>query len=174
MLKQIPFKKEHLLIGGIAFLLLIGYRFAFKNTIEAWQNNKQLRIQLSQNTGISYQPGYLERKSKNIETILQLYKADTITFRNNVINIASLIAEKENVKLIEVPAQNVSYTTGRSIIQMLNFEGDYFSLTKVFHRLERTNGIGIIRSANWERHDLHSNSQESKKLVLEIYLEVAK
>ena|ERR1700743_391509 len=174
MLKQLPIKKEHLLIVATIVLLWLSYKLAFKGTIEAWKNNRQLKEQLTRSTDLSYQPGYLERKNNNLEKILKFYKADTAAFRNHSIDIISSIAEKENVKLSEVPTQDPFYHTDKFIIQKLGFEGDFFSLTKVFHQLQLTNDIGIVRSATYKIPRTNPNNQKDKKLVLEICLEIAR
>jgi len=174
MLKKLPFKKNHLLIAGIFILLWIGYNLAFKLTIAAWQINRQLKTQLRQSADISYQPAYLERKNANLSKIINLYRADTVSFRNNSISIISGIAEKENVKLSEVPTQDPFYHTDQFIIQKLGFEGVFFSLTKVFKQLQATNNIGIIRSATYKLTGLKTNMDNDKKLMLEVCLELAR
>jgi len=174
MLKRLLIKKEYLLILASIVLLWLSYKLAFKGTIEAWQNNRQLKTQLTRSTDLSYQPGYLERKNSNLDKILKLYKADTAAFRNNSINIISAIAEKESVKLSEVPMQDPFYHTDKFIIQKLGFEGDFFSLTKVLHQLQLTNDIGIIRSATYKMSGTNPTTQKDKKLVLEVCLEIAR
>jgi hypothetical protein len=174
MLKQLPIKKEYLLIAASLVLLLLCYQFAFRRTIEAWQINKHLKQQLTQAADLSYQPAYLERKNNNLSKIIARYKTDTIAFRSNTISIISSIAEKENVKLSEVPLQDPLYHTDKFIIQRLNFEGSFFALTKVFNELLATKGIGMIRAASYRVVGLRQGNNDTKKLVLEIYLETIK
>lgn len=174
MLKNIPLKKEHLLIAASLIAIIICYELAFKKTIAAWQLNKQLNTQLIQASDLSVQPAYLERKNSNLSKIITLYKTDTVAFRSNVISIIAGLAEKENVRLSEVPLQDPLYHTERFIIEKLDFEGDFFSLTKVLEQLQSTPKIGMLRSAAYKSIGLKSNSDENKKLVLEVYLELAK
>ncbi|MFI5139337.1 MAG: hypothetical protein ACHQIM_16060 [Sphingobacteriales bacterium] len=174
MLKQIPIKKEYLLIAASIILLLLCYQLAIKKTIEAWQINKQLKAQMAQAADLSYQPAYLERKNNNLSKIISLYKTDTVTFRSNTISAISSIAEKENVKLSEVPLQDPMYHTDKFIIQKLNFEGGFFALTKVFNQLQATSGIGVVRAASYKVIGLMSGEDDVKKLVLEVYLETVK
>jgi hypothetical protein len=174
MLKQIPIKKEYLLIAASIVLLLLCYQLAFKKTIEAWQVNKQLKSQIAQAADLSYQPAYLERKNKNLSKIIALYKTDTVTFRSNTISVISSIAEKENVKLSEVPLQDPLYNADQFIIQKLNFEGSFFALTKVLNRLQITSGIGVVRATTYKVTGIRSGVDDVKKLVLEVYLETVK
>lgn len=155
---------------AIMILLVICYQLAFKKTIGAWELNKRLKSQLEQSSDVSIQPGYTERKNTNLDRILDLYKADTMNFRSNTISKISLVADAENVKLAEVPSRDPIYSNGQFLIQKLDFEGDYFSLMKVFQRLSQTKEIGIIRSAVFKGRR-EADSEKAKKLVMELYFE---
>ena len=174
MLKQIPVKKEYLLIAASIILLLSCYELAFKKTIEAWQTGKQLKAQAAQAADLSYQPAYLERKNDNLSNIINRYKTDTVDFRSNLISTIASIAEKEDVKLSEVPIQDPLYHTDQFIIQKLKFEGDFFALTKMYGQLLATKGIGVPRSAVFKVLEIRSSTDNVKKLVMEVYLEAVK
>ena len=174
MLKRLPIKKTYVLIGASVLLLLLSYQLAFKKTVEAWQINKRLKSQLNQSADLSIQPAYLERKNNNLTKIINSYKTDTVAFRSNILSTISMIAEKENVKLSEVPLQDPLYHTDHFIIEKLNFEGSFFALTKVLNRLLATNGIGIIRSITYRVIGLHSSAEASRQLVMEVFLEATK
>jgi len=165
-------KKEYLLIAATVITLTICYQLAFKKTITAWQINKQLKSQLVQSSDVSVQPGYIQRKNANLDRILDLYKADTINFRSNIISKISSIAEGENVKLAEVPSQDPVYHNMLFIIQKLSFEGDFFSLMKTLNVLQSTPGIGMVRSIGIKSVGLHTSNDEIKKLILAVYLEI--
>jgi hypothetical protein len=172
MLKKLTLKKEYGLAAVIILLLLLSYQLAFKKTIEAWQLNSRLKAQLPQSAGLSFQPGYIKRKSNNLDKIIDQYKADTTGFRSNIISTLSALAERDHVRLTEVPFQDPAYHTDHFIIQKLDFEGDFFSLVKVLDRLQKDKGFGRPRAAVFKVSGLKSNTEESKKLVLEIYLQV--
>ena len=174
MLNKLPIKKEYLLIIASLLLLIISYQLAFKKTIEAWQVHSHLKKELSQSAGLDLQPAYLERKNHNIDQIIGLYKTDTVAFRSNAISTIASIAEKEDVKLSGVPTQDPIYQTNKFIIQKLDFEGDYFALTRMFNQLQSTIGIGMCRSAAFKVLTTRTSTDEVKKLVLEVYLEAVK
>ena len=174
MLKQLPIKKEYLLVAGTIILLLLCYQFAFKKTIVAWQLNKQLKGRLAQSSDLAVQPAYLLRKSANLSKILDRYRADTVEFRSNAINQIAAIAQGENVKLSEVPLTDPVYHTDKFIIQKVDFEGDFFALTKVFNRLQAIKEIGVIRSAAYRTVTVRSVNNEFKKLILEVYIEISR
>jgi hypothetical protein len=174
MRKHLSQKKQYLLLAGTFLFVLISYQLAFKGTLAAWQTRGQLTAQLSRAADLAYQPGYLQRKNDNLEKVIRLYKADTVAFRSNSISRIAALAEKEKVKLSEVPIQDPFYHTGQFILQKLGFEGDFFALTRVLHQLQSTSGIGIIRSASYKVTGNSQNPAGDHKLVLEVYLEIAR
>ncbi|HTK18442.1 MAG TPA: hypothetical protein VL442_02965 [Mucilaginibacter sp.] len=127
---------------------------------------------MSQSSDLSIQPGYIERKSANLNHILDLYKVDTLNFRNEAVSKISSIAEAENVKLAEVPNQDPTYHIAEFTIQRLNFEGDYPSLVKTIGDLPHAKGIGILRSAIIKKVESHTTNDTATKLVLQVYLEM--
>jgi len=170
MLKQI--KKPYLLPAGTAILLLICYQLALKKTLAAWQVSRQLKAQVLRSADLTYQPAYLERKNANLGKLLARFRADTLAFRSSVISALSAMAEKEHVKLSEVPLQNPQYHTDRFTIQKLTFEGDFFALLKVLHQLEAMPGTGLVRSADVRQVILRGGNTPVKKLVMDVYIEV--
>jgi len=170
MIKPGQIKKEYLLLAASLVMLIICYQLALKKTIEAWHEHKQLTSKLAQSSNLNFQPGYSERKNANISRILNLYKADTINFRSNIISRISSIAEKANVKLYEVPVEDPALHNSKLIVQSLAFEGDYFALIKTLNELQKTSGIGMIRSIDIKSVENHFNENASKKLTLTIQL----
>ncbi len=168
----LPVKKNQLIITGTVLLVLASYQFAFKNTFEAWHANKKLKDQFAQTNDVSYQPNYLNRKAYNLNTIIETYKADTSTFRNNCINKVALVAVKENVKLSDVPAPNVSLNADRLMIQRISLEGSYFSLIKVLQSIQQSEGIGFVRSASVRI--MRSPGNVANRLMADVFLEIAK
>ncbi|MBB6126362.1 hypothetical protein [Mucilaginibacter lappiensis] len=173
MLKWWPLKKDYLLMAATVMILLICYQFAFKSTIAAWNFNRQMKEQLQQAGDITYQPGYLDRKSKNQERILALYRSDTALFRSNTISAIAVLAEKNRVKLAEVPAQDLVYHTEVAIIQKLNFEGDFFALNGFLNQLESAERLGVVRAVEFKLARKEADPV-AKKLVMGVYMEISK
>jgi len=171
MLKIGQIKKEYLLLAASVVMLVICYQLAFKKSIEAWHQHRQLASQAAQSVSGSFQPAYSERKSANISKILNLYKADTVNFRSNIIGRISSIAEKENVKLAEVPADDPSLHNNKIIHQKLAFEGDYFSLVKTLNELQKTPEIGVVRSIDLKSAPSNSNEHGTRPPTMAVELE---
>ena len=170
MQKLLNIKREYLLIGASLLVLLLCYKLAFKPTIEAWQLHHRLSKQLVQASDLSYQPGYLERKNRNLNRLLDLFKADTISFRSNMLSRITIVAQGQDVKLIEVPTPDVSYHAAGFILEKLSFQGDYFTLVKTLNKLQQTSGIGQIRSVNIRSVKSHSSNNETSQTIMEVYL----
>lgn len=174
MIKALLYKKEYWLIAGTIALALLCYQLAFKKTVQAWQTNVQLKAQLAQASDVADQPGYLERKARNLETILARYQTDTLNLRGNTIAAIASIAEKEGVKLSGVPNQDPAFNTARLIIQKLDFEGDYPALIRTLNHLENQPGMGVPRSVTVKTVEERASGNASRKTVMEILLEIKK
>jgi hypothetical protein len=172
MIKQLPFKKEYLPTAVAVVLLLLCYQLAFKNTLLAWQLNSSLKKQLTQVADVSLRPAFEQRKNKNLDRTINLYKADTSALRSKTLSDISAIAEKENVKLTEVPNRDPLFQTPELLIQRIDFEGDYFSLMKVFAALQKAGKIGMIRSATFDVTTALSGNEKVKKIALKTYFEI--
>jgi len=168
------FKKEYLLIAGAVLLLYGSYQLAFKKTIALIQVHHNLAAQLATASDLSDQPGYLERKNKNLDAIIGRYKMDSLSLRGNTIALISQIADREHVKLSEVPVEDPVYRNEHFIIQRLDFEGDYFALTKMLRQLEWANEIGVVRSITWKAVDKMPGNHAAKKLILQVCFEIGK
>ena len=174
MLKLIPIRKEHLLIIASILMFFISYQFSFKKTIEAWQINKRLKAQIETAGDLSVQPDYLKRKKANLDKIIGHYRVDTVSLRNNTLSTLSTVAEKEDVKLSEVPVQDPLYNTSKFIILKVSFEGDFFSLNKVFFQLQSSSNIGMLRSATYKAIKNQQSKAKDPRLMMEVYFEIIK
>jgi hypothetical protein len=173
MLNVRNIKRQYLLVAAALVLTAGCYELAFKKTITAWQINRQLKSQLARSFDVSFQPEYNRRKNANLDRLLNLYKADTINFRSSIIGKISSIAEKENVKLSDVPSPDSFYRTQRFLIQKLSFEGDYFGLIKVLDDLHNTSGIGVLRSASLRSMNNINAPKNDQKIKMEVCLEIS-
>ena len=171
-MKRLPVNMNYLLIAGTVLLLVICYELAFKQTIEAWSAHSQLKQQVTLGSDISLQPSYLNRKNSNLDKIIAAYTQDSVTFKNNVVNVIAALADRQKVKLTIIPSDDVLYHTPLFIIQKLSLEGSFFDLLKLTDTLQRTRNIGIIRSASWKIKKTIGENQKSQKVILELYMEI--
>jgi hypothetical protein len=172
MLRYWPFKKDYLLALISLLLVVAGYELAFKRTLDARGVNVQLREQLAQQHSAADEPAYTERKNTNLNSVIGLYHADTISYRSDAINTIALIAEKNNVKLDGAPVQDKSYRTEKYLFQKLTFSGDFFSLLKLLYQLQGANGTGMLRSCTFRSRERRDAPAGNKTILLDVLFEV--
>jgi hypothetical protein len=170
-MRSLPLKKEFYLPFSCLFLLLTGYQLAFKKTIEAWQLHNRLSRQITEAVSFSYLPAYEQRKRTNLDKLLHFYHADTLNYRSNALARIAAIAEKQQVKLSDVPLQDPLYRTGQTLIQNLRFEGNYFALERAGNEMEATPDIGVLRSLTYKITLVRTPTTEKRTLSLDIFLE---
>jgi len=163
-------KKEYLLLVLFFVLLIFSYQFAFKKTWKAYKVNKSLSASLNK-VNLNYQPDYLHRRNSSLDKVLSKYSLKPNLFRGSAIAQIANLAEKENVKLVEIPATAPELNTAQSQVQRLNFEGDYYSLLSFVHKLQKQNNIGVVRSLNLKVGTNYMPGVD-KKLILELYFQI--
>lgn len=174
MLKRLPIPKKYLLIGGTLLLTFLSYQAAFKRTVEAWELHNELNGQSAINEPLRYPSGYIQRKNRNLDSLLAHYQADSVTFKSNSITTIALIAARENVQLSEVLLQSKAQDTQHSFIQKIILQGDYFSIIKVLNEIQKTKDVGIVRSVSVRIPQRQYKPQISNKLFADVYLEIIK
>jgi hypothetical protein len=172
MIGKVRLNSTYLLLSGAFCLLVISYQLAFKKTIEAWQLNKKLELQINSAT-LSEQPTYLERQDKALANIIKTYQTDTVNYRNNIASQVSEVGDKEHVRIIEVPTQ-ANLSTPRYLVQKVILKGDFFALLKTLNHLQQINGGGYIRSVLLKKNPNPDRAKDDKEIVMEVFIEVVK
>lgn len=171
MFEKYPAIKSSHLLGAISLLMaFLSYHFALRNTIASWKLNESLKASLAKSTDISYNPVYLNRKKANLDQILASYETDTANFRSQAISNLAITAAKNNVRLTEVPGPETTVRAGKFVAQPLRFEGDYFSLIRFLDQVQRSSGIGVVRSVSIKAQAPGSEKQAKRMLTMQIYL----
>lgn len=169
-MEKIFLEKKYLIYVVVAGFSLICYQMAFKPTIEAWQSRSALKARILQSAGKSGQPDYLIRKKVNLDTLVARFKIDTGVFRTGVLNKIALIAQKQDVKLIDIPAPDPLSSAGPYLVQKLVMEGTYFALLKTLDGLRTAGQVGFIRSVSIRMPE--KDTPVKQALAMTIYLEV--
>jgi hypothetical protein len=170
-MNRIFLKPTYLAIAGCFLMLLLSYQLAFKNTITQYLSYRSLRSQLSRSGDISTMPNYNERKLRNLNIILNRYKADSITLRTKTTAIISDIAEREGASLTEVPLKNETMKSNAFILQQFNVEGDYAKLVKILGKLHNLPTIGVIRSFVLSKKPKLNSSMQTDAITMVILVE---
>lgn len=168
-MKAILSNTKYLFAAAVILMIFVCYRFAFQNTIDAWQLNKQLKTQASQSTNNSYNPGYLQRKQANLSHIINNYAVDTVAYRQIMSDKIALVAENCNVRLSNLPiTHDITIKDGSYLQQQVLLSGDYYSLLNFLHELETIKGLGAIRSVKFI--DPIKNKQHETDIQLSVFL----
>lgn len=176
MMRNIPFKKPYLLVALPIVLTLLSARFAFWNTWQAWHLNQQLNSEISEGGNVSFQPGYLERKNKNLSNAIHLYQVDTSAYRNTLITELSSLSEREKVSVVDVPTENSNpyYQTKSYKVENIVFQGAFPNLLRFYHKLYQLPHIGVIRSLQLSTVSQQEKGNDDRKLQLQVYLELVR
>ncbi|AMR33708.1 hypothetical protein A0256_20865 [Mucilaginibacter sp. PAMC 26640] len=169
MLKDFFIKGKYGLIVAAVILLAISYQLALKKTIAAWQLNSRLRQQVSQAGDLSFQPGYLDRKNKNLEQLVKSYTIDSANFRSGIINNVALVAETEKVKVTAIPVRDISLQSERLMMQQLELAGTYPALMKACQKLYSLPGIGLVRSVTLKK-PAQTQSKNTDEVLMDVYI----
>lgn len=162
------------LIAGSVILLFVSYQLAFKNTIDAWQMNRNLKAKLAGSSDLSYQPGLSERKIKNLDKILNQFRSDSAAFRGNTIGKISRITSQQGVTLSEIPSDEPGFHTDQFIIERLRFEGDFRSYLKALDQIEQSPEVGFVRQVTIKEKPKNGVSDLKGNVTMELLLEIVK
>ncbi|WP_158829389.1 hypothetical protein [Mucilaginibacter lacusdianchii] len=176
-MKSISFKfrRSQWFAALAALLFLLSIKFAFLRTWQAWHIHQQLSAQLVRASDVSYQPGLLNRKQANLAQTLELFRVDSTVYRSWLLTSFSMLAEKEKVKVVDVPeADNQPYQASRYRIQQLGFEGSFFALTRLVYAAEAFKGTGYIRSIVYRKVNVSAMGKQGSALQLYLYLETSR
>lgn len=174
-MQSILFLKRAYLLAALAVLLtLISARFAFWNTWQAWRLNKQLNSRVVEGANISFQPGYLERKNKNLGNAINLYQVDTSAYSNVLLTSISTLAEQEKVDIIDLPTENSNtyYQTKSFRIEKIEFQGAYANLLRFYHKFCQLPHIGMIRSVQLCTSREQEKVNDRSRLQMLLYLQI--
>lgn len=165
-------KNNILLAVGILALTFLTYQFAIKNTIAAYETNKRLKTSLMSNSVEFLPADFMQRKDRNLKKILGKYSLDPVTFKGKSIGEVASIAERENLKLIEIPVLDPFYNTEKFLIQRMDFEGDFYSIVRFIQRIQNEQKVGVLKSLSLKTE--MNGIEQGKKLSLEIFLQIKK
>ncbi|MGY4538132.1 hypothetical protein ACVW0P_002552 [Mucilaginibacter sp. UYNi724] len=162
--------RKYILWAALVAFLLICYQLAFKPTIEAWSNNRVLTANAAQSNTETTKPLYQVRKKRNLDTLIARFRIDTAVFRNQVLNKIGLIAQKQNVRLTDIPVPDALSSTGSYLIQKLVMEGEYNALLYTLDQMRSTAEIGFIRSVALQMPD-RDRLTKQQVLHMTVYVE---
>lgn len=159
-------------IVGFMILIVLSYQYAFKHTIQAYEQHQFLKRSIFNNIENNINPEVLKNKIINLNNVLSKYSVDSVYFKETSIGNVAAIAESENLRLKEIPASDPNFYNDTFIIQRMDFEGDYFSMIKFIQKLQFEKKVGVLKSISIFKQK--ENFYKPATLQLEIYLQILK
>lgn len=161
----IQHKAYRLLLLAI-LLFFVGIKLAFIPTWDEWRINNELKEKDKLINDVSYEPGYQIRKNIELSKAIARYEVDSTTWYSRSMQTIGLLAEKDDVHIIDIPARPAAKTDSSGFsVRSLTLEGDFKALTRIYHQLSKEKGIGVIRSGSYEMIG-NGNSDGKKRLQL--------
>lgn len=165
----IQHKAYRLLLLAI-LLFFVGIKLSFIPTWDEWLINDKLGEKEKLINDVSYDPGYQIRKNIELTKAIARYEVDSTTWYSRSMQTIGLLAEKDNVHIIDIPARPAAKTDSSGFsVRSLTLEGDFKALTRIYHQLSIEKGIGVIRSGTYEMIG-NQSSDGKKRLQLTLHM----
>jgi hypothetical protein len=166
-------QKNRVLIVAAILLLYIAYVFAFKNTVNAIQLNKQLQAEQNADHAMDSSFPQLSRKNSFYTNALKAYYVKNNDYENRLWQVLSDLAIEQKVKINFSPkpqAQTDTTTLQKGLlVQQFAFKGNYFNLVKLLDTLDKSKAIGKISTLKLMR----PKDQDTKKMNGELGLQLS-
>lgn len=144
--------KNITLLFGFLLTLIICYKFAIVNTLEAKQEYTLLKKQEVLFGNTPKQLSILKQKEKYYDSILQKYQLNGNSIQNNLLKTINSFASTNNIKVVTFLEPHL-YKQNDLLIKTYQFtlEGDYNSIIKGIHILEQKTKFGEIINLSFEK-----------------------
>jgi hypothetical protein len=161
--------KYRFLPAVLALVVLVAvYLLALRPTIELWRANRVLESEFVAAVSPEYQQDFTERKLANISKILKGYRADSMSFKSKLSSVVATLAERQHVKLTDVPDERNAADSNKFVLQQLQLRGDFFSLLRLYHELEHVPETGYIRTVAFTAQDQPGTGERSGLIDMSI------
>jgi len=157
-------QKKYGLVALTLLLAWAGWHLAFKKTISLYLQYKGITQQAKVATDLTYPGQYTGRKQANLDKIIKGYQEDSTAFRDNLLYQAAYQASKQEVKVVQVPGQEISIN--QAVLQKITFQGSYFGLVQLLCELKKAKDIGKIRSVKIRQP---GQADKLAQTVMEVY-----
>lgn len=160
--------RNRLLLIASGLVMLLSWPLALKKTWQEIGLNKELKGK-GEEALLSYNPNHLREKEKVLGSLLTRYTLDSVQWRNEFWMKVSGAASRSRVSVNYNPDLGSLTSTADSALmnQRISFEGDFRNLVLLMDTLEKTQGVGFLRSASFKK--VKSRSAEVKdKLYLNL------
>lgn len=138
-------QRNKLLLPLLGVGILLSWFLAFSKTFDAIMLHRKLNVESVQESDISFNAVYVQRKQAALDRILKGYQVGE-EWNDLLWMKGSEIAARQNVGIeyavAKTSGESDSTTVGR--VQSLKFYGNFIQLVKLIDTLERSSKIGKI------------------------------
>lgn len=156
LLKTVNYRKRNKWMGGAVLLaLLLCWLLSFSKTWSAYRKNRELKQQMEDNYTIGEHSFQVGRKYAQLDTLIQVFSADSISFDNSFLQNVSLAIAGIPVQLSYDATKKADAEDSIHLLYGdITLEGGYKNLVRAIERLERTffvnrvnykDGICVVR-----------------------------
>ncbi len=144
--------KNIALLSGFAIALLICYKFAIANTIDARKEYDDLKKQEALFGNTPKQLSILRQKEKYYDAILEKYQLNEGSIQNNLLKTINSFSNTGNIKVVSFLEPHL-YKKNDLLVKTYQFtlEGDYNSIIRGIHLLEQDTKFGEIINLSFEK-----------------------
>jgi hypothetical protein len=158
-------KNEYLLIGVLVFAVLV-YLLAISKTLDLWQQNKELEIQLAKVAHAPSQIKTLEAKLAAYDATLGSFVVEDNDSQEELVRVANEFCQRNHLILREVPEHIIEEEKDLEIITTrITAQGDFGNLLKMLHYFEK-NKMARVASAKFEK----TEDFKTRKTYLALHL----
>jgi|GEM_PF-1221254 len=176
MLKKLTFKqKNYILLAGTALLLVVSWKFAFKNTYDAVVLHLQLQRKTEERNNLAFNPAYLDKKNSVLRQLTARYTQKPEEWKNSFWLTVSGVAVRNNVNINYNPSSVNIIADSSAVIQRqtIIFEGSYRNLVGLLDTLHKTPRAGFITSLSFRR-EKEFRTETIEKLRMEVIFSAIK
>ena len=168
--KKLSYKKKNgLLLVAMVLVLLLSWNLAFRNTYNAFLTNQRLSVQAANPESLAYHSGYLQEKNALLDSIVQVYTADSAIWHNSFWMNVGKAVPSEGIRVIyQAEANRNAENISSGILQeQISFESDFRSLLVLLDTLDKQKETGYINSVSFVR-DKSKRTTDTEKLRMRV------
>jgi len=162
-------KNKALVIVGI-LLFIICYLFAFRNTIELYNKNKQAEQKLTSLENAPQQIAGLNTRLTFLNSRVKQYVRDNDFEQEDVLVEISNFCKENKLKIVEFPKSTLKRKED-IVIETFTFkvEGNFTNLVKLIYDIEVVQKIGRVAALDFKSQI--DKRTKIKRLTVEIFLQ---
>ncbi|WP_298760662.1 hypothetical protein [uncultured Psychroserpens sp.] len=144
--------KNSILVCSFILLIIIAYKFAFSNTINAKQEFNALKTKAVAFDNLPSQLASLKQKQKYYDSLLTTYQLKENSIQNSILKTLNTYADSTNLKVTNFIEPHQTKQNDLTInTYQFTLEGNYNSIIKLIHLLEQHTKFGEVINLDFQK-----------------------